>query len=139
MEKADRPMLDGSETGSKRILGSGNSLSKGGEAVWWVERLKRGEWEGGLRPPGGDGEGQGRGPRLHQPAPFSLRSCLLFPMSRARIQRASSPPASPPPQVALSDQHHAPPPHFLSWKSKRSTVWHRVSPLTPQPDALVAD
>lgn len=51
MEKADRPMLDGSETGSKRILGSGNSLSKGGEAVWWVERLKRGEWGRGAEAP----------------------------------------------------------------------------------------
>lgn len=33
----------------------------------------------------------------------------------------------------------APPPPGSPCMSKRSTVWHRVSPLTPRPDALVAD
>ena len=88
MEKADRPMLDGSETGSKRILGSGNSLSKGGEAVWWVERLKSGEWGRGAEAPS-VGKGKVGDQGYTNPLPFSLRSCLLFPMSRARIHRST--------------------------------------------------
>lgn len=40
---------------------------------------------------------------------------------------------------SLTSHLLAPPASFPSCVSKRSTVWHGVSPLTPRPDALVAD
>lgn len=65
----------------------------------------------------------------HQPPALPL-----LPRSRARTWKASLPPVPLPPHSPA-----CPAPCFPSWMSKRSTVWHRVSPLTPQPDALVAD